>query len=207
MPRHYAGREPKITKAFGLYENNNLVAACTFGKPATPRLCEGICGKEFSHCVFELNRLIRIDEYKGQLSEFVARCLRELKKEDWIVVSYSDSGMSHHGYIYQACNFLYTGRTEQRTDRYTEGHHARHATDHKEGIRQIRTSKYRYVYFCTSSRKLKKQWMNALNYNILPYPKCDNENYILGTVYQPVLIDKNKNIIQKENCHFMRINQ
>ena len=121
MPRHYAGRKPQITKSFGWYENGALIAVCTFGKPATPQLCEGICGKQFSHHVYELNRLVRIDEFKGQLSEFVSGCLRILKKEDWIVVSYSDSGMKHHGYIYQACNFLYTGCTKQRTDKYSGG--------------------------------------------------------------------------------------
>jgi len=206
LSKHYAGRKPQITKAYGWCVEDELVAVCTFGKPATPRLCEGICGKQFSHNVYELNRLVRIEDFKGQLSKFVAKCLRELKKEDWIVVSYADSGMSHHGYIYQACNFIYTGCTKQRTDKYVEGKHARHAIDDPNGIRQIRTTKYRYVYFCTSDRKLKKQWEQSLNYDILPYPKGDNENYELGTTYTPVLIDKDKNIIHIDNEHTMKIN-
>lgn len=209
MPRHYSGRKPQITKAFGLYENGNLVAVCTFGKPATPRLCEGICGKEYAHCVYELNRLVRVEEFKGQLSQFVSKCLRELKKENWIVVSYADSGMSHHGYIYQACNFLYTGCTKQRTDKYGGGgtQHPRHIIDCQNTVRQIRTSKYRYVYFCTSDKKLKKEWLNHLNYEILPYPKGDNENYILGTIYKPVLVDANRNIIQSSNTNVMKIKE
>lgn len=205
MPKHYAGRKPQITKAFGWYEGETLVAVCTFGKPATPRLCEGICGKEFSQNVYELNRLVRIEEFDGQLSQFVAGCLRDLRKENWIIVSYADSGMSHHGYIYQACNFLYTGCTKQRTDKYVAGKHARHAIDDPDGIRQIRTAKYRYVYFCSFDKRLKKKWMDALNYPVLPYPKGDNENYELGTIYSPVLIDKNKNIIHRENEHVMKI--
>ena len=47
MPKHYAGRKPQVTKAFGWYEDDKLVAVCTFGKPASPQLCDGICGKEF----------------------------------------------------------------------------------------------------------------------------------------------------------------
>ena len=205
MERHYAGRKPQITKAFGWKVNDKIVAMCTFGKPATPRLCEGICGKEFSSCVYELNRLVRIEELNIPLSQFVAACLRELKKENWIIVSYADSGMAHHGYIYQACNFLYIGCTKQRTDKWVAGKHARHATDNDEGIRQIRTSKYRYVYFCTSKKKLKHRWIEALNYPIEPYPKGDNENYELGEIYTPVLIDKEKNIIHSENGHQMKI--
>lgn len=52
---------------------------------------------------------------------------------------------------------------------------------------------------------MKKQWKQSLNYDILPYPKGDNEKYILGTIYTPVLIDKNKNIIHIENEHTMKI--
>lgn len=206
MPKHYAGRKPQITKAFGWYEGEILVAVCTFGKPASHTLCEGICGKEFSKNVYELNRLVRIEELDGQLSQFVSACIRELRKENWIIVSYADSGMSHHGYVYQACNFLYTGCTKQRTDRYVEGKHSRHAnTDNPNGIRQVRTSKYRYVYFCSFDKRLKKKWLNALKYPVLTYPKGDNENYELGTIYSPVLIDKNKNIMNRENEHVMKI--
>ena len=206
MPKHYAGRKPQVTKAFGWYEDDKLVAVCTFGKPASPQLCDGICGKEFSSSVYELNRLVRIEDFDGQLSQFIAGCLRQLKKENWIVVSYADSGMTHHGYIYQASNFLYTGCTKQRTDRYVEGKHSRHADfDNPKGIRQVRTAKHRYVYFCTSDKKLKRQWKESLNYPILPYPKGDNENYELGQVYSQVLIDKDKNIIHRENEYVMKI--
>src|SRR5574344_772825 len=105
LPRHYAGRKPAISVAFGWFINNKIVAACTFGKPASNTLCDGICGKEFSKNVFELNRLCRLEDLKLQLSEFVSACLRELSKNNWIIVSYSDTGMNHNGYIYQACNF------------------------------------------------------------------------------------------------------
>lgn len=113
-PRHYAGRKPQISKAFGWCINNELVAVCTFGKPASNNLCEGICGKQFSKSVYELNRLCRIENLTEPLSEFVSACLRRLRAENWIIVSYSDTAMHHNGYIYQACNFLYTGQTKNR---------------------------------------------------------------------------------------------
>lgn len=73
---------------------------CTFGKPASNSLCKGICGEKYSENVYELNRLCRVDGWKEPLSMFVSRCLRELKNKNWIVVSYSDMAMNHHGYIY-----------------------------------------------------------------------------------------------------------
>ena len=46
LPRHYSGRKPSITYAFGYYEDEVLKAVCTFGKPASNSLCVGVCGKE-----------------------------------------------------------------------------------------------------------------------------------------------------------------
>lgn len=190
VPLHCAGRKPQVSKAFGWEINGELVAACTFGKPASPPLCVGICGKENSQYVYELNRLCRIDSLQEPLSQFVGACLRRLRCENWIVVSYSDTGMHHNGYIYQTCNFLYTGRTKQRTDKYTEdGKHARHYSNDQQGeFRQVRTAKNRYVFFATHSKQLKKQWVDALKYPVLPYPKEENQNYILGQYQKPILV-------------------
>lgn len=190
LPRHYAGRIPVISKAFGWFFDRKLCAVCTFGKPASPQLCFGVCGKEYASKVYELNRLCRIEELQEPLSYFVGYCLRELKKEDWIIVSYSDTGMNHNGYIYQACNFLYTGQTKPRTDKWTEGNkHSRHYNNaQQDKYRKVRTAKNRYVYFCASTKKRKKEYINALKYPILPFPKEENKNYILGEYMKPILV-------------------
>lgn len=192
-PRHYAGRKPQICKAFGWMINNELVAVCTFGKPASPSLCDGICGKEYSSNVYELNRLCRIDELQEPLSQFVGACLRRLRCENWIVVSYSDTGMHHNGYIYQACNFLFTGQTKQRTDKYTsDGKHSRHYNNDEQGeYRKVRTAQNRYVCFCTYDKRLKQAWEKALKYPILAYPKEQNKNYILGEYQKDILVKAN----------------
>lgn len=191
LPKHYSGRKPQITKAFGWKIDGQLVAVCTFGKPASPALCVGICGKEHSSSVYELNRLCRVEELEEPLSQFVSACLRLLKDENWIVVSYSDTGMHHNGYIYQACNFIYTGQTKERTDKWTDGNkHSRHYDNAKQGrFRKVRTAKNRYVYFCTKDKRLKKLWVDSMNYPILPYPKAKNQNYILGDYMKPILVE------------------
>ena len=131
LPRHYSGRKPNISIAFGWFsDNDELKAVCTFGKPASHYLCTGVCGDKWSKNVYELNRLCRTEDLQEQLSQFVALCLKELKKKNWIVVSYSDTQMHHHGYIYQACNFIYTGCTRSRTDMYTGTGKRRPAADH-----------------------------------------------------------------------------
>lgn len=204
LPRHYSGRVPNISKAFGWYYEDKLKAVCTFGKPASPQLCYGICGKQYEDNVYELNRLCRVDDWKEPLSQFVSACLRKLKSEDWIVVSFSDTGMHHHGYIYQACNFIYTGCTKERTDKYTpNGKHSRHYNnDEQNGRRKVRTAKHRYVYFCTSNKKLKKEWQNALNYPICEYPKGDNQNYKLGDFMQDTILGDDPQEITKVKWKF-----
>lgn len=185
LPRHYSGRKPVVSKAFGLIDDGVLQAVITYGKPASPSVCVGICGKEHSGKVYELNRMCRSEEYRKPLSHFVSTTLRMLKPLDWIVVSYSDTAMNHHGYVYQACNFLYTGTSAPHADKYVpEGSgHNRHAESfdvRKDEFSVERSIKHRYVYFCTKSKRLKKEWMNSLRYPVLPYPKGDNSNYELG---------------------------
>ena len=185
LPRHYSGRKPVVSKAFGLIEDGVLQAVITYGKPASPSVCVGICGKEYSGNVYELNRMCRSDEYRKPLSHFVSATLRMLKPLDWIVVSYSDTAMDHDGYAYQACNFLYTGTSAPHADKYVPdgSGHNRHAESfdvRKDEFSVERSIKHRYIYFCTKSKRLKKEWMNSLRYPVLPYPKGDNSNYELG---------------------------
>lgn len=189
LPRHYSGRKPSITFSFGYFENNELKAVCTFGKPASNSLCIGVCGKEYSEKVFELNRLCVDGKIEIQLSKFVAWCLTELKAKDLILVSYADTQMNHNGYIYQATNWIYTGMTKSRTDKYVEGgKHSRHYdNENQNGLRKYRSAKHRYIYFATSKIK-RKEYMKKLNYQIEPYPKGENKKYELGTFIEPIVI-------------------
>lgn len=191
LPRHYSGRVPSVSYAFGYFEDNKLKAVCTFGKPASNSLCVGVCGKEHSSSVFELNRLCVDGEIQIQLSKFVSWCLNELKYKDLIIVSYADTQMNHNGYIYQATNWLYTGMTKARTDKYTEdGKHSRHYDkENTNNLRKYRSAKHRYVYFATSKNK-RKQYLKKLNYNIEPYPKGENKKYILGNFIKDTIITK-----------------
>jgi len=190
--KHYAGRIPSISFAFGLFENEVLVAVCTFGKPASNPLCKGVCGEAHSNKVYELNRLVAL-EGTEEISQFVSGCLRKLKPLNLIIISYADTGMGHVGIVYQACNFMYTGQTKARTDKYTEGNkHPRHYTDNNKHLRKVRTSKHRYIYFACD-KNWKKLYKKALNYKIEDYPKGKSDRYTLGYVMKTKVINKNTN--------------
>lgn len=186
LNKHYAKRLCSISYSFGLFDiENNLIGILTIGKPASNQLCIGVCGKENSEFVYELNRLCVNDGLrKNVLSYFVSNSLKMIK-ESMILVSYADTKMNHNGYIYQATNWIYTGKTKERTDiGNDEGKHSRHYDkniDYKSN-RKIRSSKHRYVYFIgKKSIDFKKQLM----YNVENYPKGENKKY--DASYKPLI--------------------
>ena len=209
LKKHYAYRMPSISFAFGLYEDDELHGVLTFGEPASHSLVIGIAGVKNAKKVIELNRLYIDDiisqNIKNITSEFVSYGLRQLKPLNKIVVSYADSGMNHTGFIYQATNFLYTGKTRQRTDKFAGiDKHSRHYDKNaKEKYRVIRSSKYRYVYFACD-RRHKKEYMKDLNYPIYKnYPKHDDKHYKVGDIKPFIVLNKETNkkeILKKENA-------
>ena len=115
LHKHYAKRIPSISYAFGLYEDFVLVGVCTYGTPSSATLRDGIAGPENAKYVLELNRLCLDTDKKNAASSLVGRSLQMLPKPS-IVVSYADTQQEHVGYVYQACNFMYTGLSAKRTD-------------------------------------------------------------------------------------------
>jgi hypothetical protein len=179
LEKHYAKRMCPVSYAFGLYANEQLVGVVTYGMPASPNLCMGVCGIDYKDKVLELNRLCLNDGVKNGASFLVSKSLQMLPKPT-IVVSYADTAMGHVGYIYQASNFLFTGTTKERTDMAGEdGKHSRHSFGNSE-IRVNRSAKHRYVYF-VGSKAQKTNLLKQLNYEVMPYPKGDSQRYDSGT--------------------------
>lgn len=189
---HYAKRIPLIMHSFGLYVDKKLDGIITYGMPASPALCVGVCGEDHRHLVLELNRLCLLNNKKNQASFLVGNSLKLLPKPS-IVVSYADTSMNHSGYIYQATNFIYTGLSAKRTEwrirgsnRHSRTLTAQHTLEEMQNnpdkfYRLDRPQKHRYIYFL-GDKKQKKEMLSKLNYNIEPYPKGDNVNYEVGHI-------------------------
>ena len=181
LHKHYAKRTCSISYAFGLFEGLQLIGVCTFGKPPSPPLCVGVCGSENSDFVYELNRLCVNDGLpKNTLSYFVSQCLKMLPP--LIIVSYADTSQNHNGYIYQATNWIYTGLSAKRTERYDILNPNKHSKTCVETMKtedlaiRERPQKHRYVFF-TGSKTQRKKWRQELNYKEQPYPKGENKRY------------------------------
>lgn len=176
LKKHYAHRMPSISYAYGLFIDGVLHGVIAYGCPASRSLQTGFFGKEYADYVIELNRLYVDDEISQNIdnitSYFVGVSLRDLKQYNKLVVSFADSGQYHLGGIYQATNFLYLGKTPQRTDKFSGfNKHSRHYDKNKqEIIIPVRSSKYKYIYFAMNKR-LKNKLVKLLKYDVKPYPK------------------------------------
>lgn len=193
MGVHYARRMPCVQYAYGLYEDGKIVGVVTYGQPASPNLCVGLAGEQNKKKVLELNRLAFLPEYNGgnRASYLVGNTLKMLPSKTF-VVSYADwGGWNHVGYVYQATNWLYTGMTKARTDKYANGGHSRHYSQ-GETRRQMRTAKHRYVYL-VGNKKEKKEMLKELRYPIIKeYPKGDSRHY---DTHNPVPIVNTQEVI------------
>jgi hypothetical protein len=199
LHKHYAKRIPSTSYAFGLYKRSILIGVCSFGRPMSPALTKGAFNGLYQETFLELNRLvINEGEKKNTLSFFVAQSLKFLPKPH-VVVSYADTSMGHHGYIYQATNWIYTGLSAKRPDYKIKGLNLHSAsitdslgrTDKKEGIKQVtllrekygddfymedRARKHRYFYLL-GDKKQRREMKSNLAYKIEPYPKGENKRY------------------------------
>jgi len=175
MKLHYAKRMPSISHAFGLYDNKELTGVVTYGSPASPSLCIGVCGPECKDMVIELNRLCLLNNKKNEASYLVSNSLKLLPRP-MIVVSFADTSVNHTGYVYQACNFIYTGLSAKRTDVDTGEKHARHVKGFDPTKRVDRPQKHRYIYFL-GSKKERRDLRSKLRYGEQAYPKTVSKRY------------------------------
>jgi len=198
--KHYAKRIPPIEYAFGLFIDNILSGVVTYGTPVSSTLRMLWKGE---YKLMELNRLVVNDGLpKNTLSQFVSVSLGMLPKP-MVIVSYADTSQNHHGYIYQATNFYYTGLSAEFKDVMVKGmEHLHHTTIEdlargKENRLQFlrekfgenlimidRPRKHRYFIFIGSKTK-KRDMLAKMPYKILPYPKGENKRY--DNSYFPVI--------------------
>lgn len=188
---HYAKRIPSISYAFGLFFEDELVGAVTYGTPPSPSLRTGIAGKDYESVVLELNRLVLINNKPNEASFLVAKSLNLLPSPS-IVVSFADKSQGHKGFVYQACNFYYSGLSAKRTDWKLKGKEHLHGMTIADEFRGMpnrsqlmkekygddfylkeRPRKHRYIYFI-GNKYQKLELKRATKYPLSKkYPKGD----------------------------------
>jgi hypothetical protein len=107
---HYSRTLPagKLVK-YGVWEGGAFIGVVIFSRGATPKLGSPY-GLEQTECC-ELTR-VALTAHVTPVSRIIALCLRQLRRfmpGMRLVVSFADAQRGHHGGIYQAGNWLYTG--------------------------------------------------------------------------------------------------
>ncbi len=190
LRKHYAKKIPSMMYSFGLYKDKQLVGCICYGLGANKEN-NNIGG--FS--VYELQRVVLQDNIPNLCSFFISKTYSFMPKPS-ILLSYSDTNVAHHGYIYQALNWLYSGISKGRKIykdiRNIEWHEKtlwdKFGTNEELKLKQLgftpvfKKPKHRYFYFL-GTKKDKKIMKEKLQYPILPYPKGDNKRY--DASYEP----------------------
>jgi len=107
---HYSGCLPagKIVKV-GVWEDGKFIGVILFSRGATPHIASPYQLTQYEVC--ELTR-IALCGHKTPVSRVLSIALKFLKRFSpgvRLVVSYADKDQNHHGGIYQATNWVYTG--------------------------------------------------------------------------------------------------
>ena len=119
---HYSGCTPKFKQVWiGVWEDSAFIGIVSFGRSSTPYL-----GDAYGLSTIEAAELTRIalTRHKSPVSRIMAQSIRMLKKQSpgiRLLVSLADPEHGHHGGIYQATNWVYTGRSASNTQYYFRG--------------------------------------------------------------------------------------
>ena len=196
---HYLKRVTSTSYRFGLIKGGEILGVVSYGNALPLSVVNSPFGENWASCVQELNRLVLSQKAPANSASFlVAQSIKQLPKPT-IIVSYADAGKGHVGYIYQASNFLYTGKSHTQKDwrlKSDPDRHSRTLMDefafeenrieklkNKYGddlIQVQRPPKYRYI-FIHGTQKQKKRIMKDAKFKTYPYPKgeskklCDNK--------------------------------
>ena len=109
---HYSGCIPKSKLSkIGVWEQKRFIGVVIFGSGASPQISNPYRLKKDQVC--ELVR-VALSKHISPVSRIVAIAFKFLVKSNpdlRLVVSYADPLKGHHGGIYQAGNWVYTGPT------------------------------------------------------------------------------------------------
>ncbi len=173
---HYSKCIPK-SKLFklGIWENGKYIGCLIFGSGAS-----AVAHKSYNLEYNQICELVRIalKSHSTPVSRIISISLKFLKNScsDLILItSFADPNQNHHGGIYQATNWVYTGISQDTIEYLYKGRY-RHVTaiykslkNNKDKIRELpsRKQKGKYRYLMPLTKEMRKQILSLSK----PYPK------------------------------------
>lgn len=185
---HYSGVIPvgKLVKV-GAWEDGNFIGVVLFGRGANNNMLKPYGLKADEGC--ELVR-IALKQHKTPVSKILAIAIKFLKNSNSglkLIVSYADADQNHHGGIYQATNWIYTGLKNAGTMGafMIHGKKVHPKSVHSKGIKQtlsavraqldpnaeVFITKGKHCYLMPLDKKMQKDILPLSK----PYPKRDKQ--------------------------------
>jgi hypothetical protein len=169
---HYAKAVPvgKLVKV-GVWENKKFIGCVLFGRGANNNMLKPFGLEQDDGC--ELVR-IALTKHDTPVSKIMAVAIKFLKKSQpglQLIVSYADPEQGHHGGIYQACNWIYTGPSDKAVKVFYKGKWSHKKTVDDAGVDQtnlpkkVVAGKHRYLM------PLDKMMNDKIQPLAKPYPK------------------------------------
>jgi len=170
MHWHYSKRMPQGRNNYiGAWENDKFIGAIVYGFSISPNL-----GHAFSLTQFQVTELKRValNKHLTPVTQIISKSVKLLKDKNpdlRLIVSFADSEQSHIGGIYQAGNWVYTGKSTIKQvlidGRWRNDTHANAEHKHKAKAERMSLPKYKYLY--PLDRAMRKQIAPLAK----PYPK------------------------------------
>jgi hypothetical protein len=120
----YGGAGGAATYAFGVYEDGRLVAAYAWQPPA-PGAAKSVC-PACPEGVLALSRMVAVPREERQLRHISKplrrQMLRLIDRTRWpVLVTYSDEGCGHTGYVYKCSGWQPTRKAQRPTYEDAQG--------------------------------------------------------------------------------------
>lgn len=155
---------PPLVK-IGAWEDGVFIGVVIFSRGASSNLMNPYGLKNFEGC--ELTR-IALNKHQSTVSQIMSKSIKLLKKTNEglkLIVSFADPHEGHHGGVYQATNWIYTG-ISQGSIQYTyngKNIHSRQISEKGWNIQQGVKRKTLKPSQCDKLKKVKHRYIFPLN--------------------------------------------
>ena len=195
---HYSKTCSNIVVAIGQWLGLDLKCVVVFNYCSGREMAQQVMRGGDNTNTLELSRLVSFEPKPKYLeSRAISKAFKWLKKNMpniKVVISYADNSVGHHGYIYQATNFIYYGQSRQVPKCFIDGKrihdrilHSRYGSASHDEVKKIlgdrfvvkkeEKTKSRYYILLSQSKRERKELQKNILVNSVSYPKGDNQKY------------------------------
>lgn len=180
---HYSKCLPagKLFK-LGVWEDNKFIGCIIFSRGANNNLLKPYSLKMTEGC--ELTR-IALDKHKTNVSKIISIALKILSKDNpgiKLVISFADERQKHLGTVYQASNWIYTGKIKSTPEYFLNGRYVHQRTVNSlrgtvKGLTIKRDGGFRFRYLYPLTKEMRERILKLQK----SYPKSLCVSSVIGS--------------------------